>query len=172
LLNADIEFSFSTAFPTLAKRVVAGISVAALIGSLGISIFDLQALEFNRAALSQVRSSQRSTVHDPQPLKKEQVKRANIAISELNLPWPALLKALEDTASPEVVLLKLAPDPSQRELHIEAIAKSDAAMLKYSRDIQAQPGVSEVRFVKQALTPRDQAGSSRFELNIFWQDSL
>jgi len=63
------------------------------------------------------------------PEKEEQV--AESVLRQLALPWPQMIETIETTASSEVVLLQLQPEPERRVVRLTAEAGTPEAMFDY-----------------------------------------
>ena len=72
----------------------------------------------------------------PSPaLPKEEVRRVNEAIAALNLPWPALLGAIETARPREVVLTRIEPRAKDQLVLVTAQADDMAALVLYMQQL-------------------------------------
>jgi hypothetical protein len=102
-------------------------------------------------------------------LPPEQAKAINAAIDELNVPWPDILQALEETRPKEVALLQVEPNTSRARLRIVAEAKSSAVLEDYVTALLQHPPFR--RFLPSHLEEVVAEGQSRVRLSfdLSWQ---
>jgi len=104
-------------------------------------------------------------------LGAEQVKAVNDAVQALNVPWPAVLGAMEASRTPAVALLRVEPRPKDRVVLITAQADDMDALVAYMRKVARTPPFARVMPVRQEVLvegsgpPRRQA---TFEAR--WED--
>lgn len=89
-------------------------------------------------------------------------KIARAAVRQLALPWARLIRALEDSASPEVALLQVQPEAQQQMLRVTAEARDPAAMFKYLRGLAGAKGLSEIHLVNHEVAQDDPQHPVRF----------
>jgi len=100
-------------------------------------------------------------------LTPARARAVNDAIRRLNLPWEAILGALNDAAMPQVALLSLDPDPTSGVVRLTAEARTVDAMLTFHRRVQGQPALAGAALAKHELR-RGEAGQVRFVLEARW----
>jgi|SRR6185503_13242231 len=89
-------------------------------------------------------------------------KIARAAVRELALPWARLIRALEDSATPDVALLQVQPEAQQQVLRVTAEARDAAAMFKYLRRLADAKGLSEIHLVTHEVAQDDPQKPVRF----------
>lgn len=89
-------------------------------------------------------------------------KIARAAVRELALPWARLIRALEDSATPDVALLQVQPEAQQQVLRVTAEARDAAAMFKYLRRLADAKGLSEIHLVTHEVAQDDPQRPLRF----------
>lgn len=91
---------------------------------------------------------------------EQQVARA--AVRQLALPWAGLIRAVEDSATPDVALLQLQPEAQQQLLRVTAEARDAAAMFKYLRHLAEAKGLGEVHLLTHEVAQDDPQKPVRF----------
>jgi hypothetical protein len=89
-------------------------------------------------------------------------KIARAAVRQLALPWARLIRALEDSATPDVALLQVQPEAQQQMLRVTAEARDPAAMFKYLRSLAGAKGLSEIHLVTHEVAQDDPQRPVRF----------
>ena len=89
-------------------------------------------------------------------------KVARAAVRQLALPWAGLIRAVEDSATPDVALLQLQPEAQQQLLRVSAEARDSSAMFKYLRHLAAARGLAEVHLVTHEVAQDDPQKPVRF----------
>jgi hypothetical protein len=89
-------------------------------------------------------------------------KVARAAIGQLALPWARLIRALEESAAPDVALLQVQPEAQQQMLRVTAEARDAAAMFKYLRGLAGAKGLSEIHLVTHEVAQDDPQRPVRF----------
>lgn len=143
-------------------RTGAGILFLGLgIMAAGASVVHFQALRRDanlwEAKLDDLRQlTQRKTVSigsarrdgKPQP---EEIKRANLVLEQMAVPWGVLFSELEATADDELTLLAIQPDVSSRRVRIAGIAASLPVVIRFVTRLEAQPHLVGVHLVEHEL---------------------
>ena len=94
----------------------------------------------------------------------EQTKAAEAVVRELTVPWGPLVRALESSATKDVVLLQLQPDAQQRVLKLTAEARSREAMFEYVRRLAAAGPIAEAHIVSHQVQKDDPQRPIQFAL--------
>jgi hypothetical protein len=89
-------------------------------------------------------------------------KVARAAVRQLALPWAMLIRALEDSATPDVALLQVQPEAQQQVLRVSAEARDAGAMFKYLRGLAGAKGLSEIHLVTHEVAQDDPQRPVRF----------
>ncbi|WP_044564677.1 hypothetical protein [Azospirillum sp. B4] len=98
------------------------------------------------------------------PIPEAQARAVNAAVRQLNLPWRAVLDAVEAGTPRTVALLALEPDAGRGLIRIEAEAANGEAMLAYVKQLKQQPLLAGAVLVKHR-TEEGQAGRPlRFQI--------
>lgn len=93
---------------------------------------------------------------------KERVKAVNDAIASLNVPWPALLGAIETARPPDVALTRVEPRAKDQSVLVTAQAEDMTALIGFMERLARAAPFVKVLPVRQELTveagiPRRQA---------------
>jgi len=112
-------------------------------------------------------TSSRNNTKDPHQLGIE-LKQANQVAGLLNLPWNALFADIEASASDQVALLEVEPDPEKSTLTITAEAKDFNAMLSYMRRLQTRGSIKDVYLKSHEIDLKSAEVPVRFVLVASW----
>jgi hypothetical protein len=99
---------------------------------------------------------------------KQEVKKANSVMSELDLPWQALFDSVEYAANPDVALLSFQPDAAGRIMRIGAEAKNIAAMLDFVGALEREPALKDAHLLKYEIKRDDPHRPVIFLLTASW----
>ena len=99
---------------------------------------------------------------------KQEVKKANAVVSELDLPWQALFDSVEYAANHDVALLSFQPDPAGRVMRIGAEAKNIAAMLDFVGALEREPALKDAHLLKYEIKRDDPHTPVIFLLTASW----
>jgi len=91
----------------------------------------------------------------PRERLDEELRAAEGVVRQLTVPWPALLGAIEQTATRDVAILQLQPDVDQGVLRLTAEARRRDAMFDYLRRLAAARGITEVHLVSHQVLESD-----------------
>jgi hypothetical protein len=98
----------------------------------------------------------------PRKINDGEEKAARSAVRQLALPWAGLVRALEDSATPDVALLQVQPEAQQQLLRVTAEARSAEAMFKYLRALAEARGLSHIHLVSHEVAQDDPQRPVRF----------
>lgn len=99
---------------------------------------------------------------------KQEVKKANAVMSELDLPWQALFDSVEYAANADVALLSFQPDAAGRIMRIGAEAKNIAAMLDFVGALEREPALKDAHLLKYEIKREDPHRPVIFLLTASW----
>lgn len=99
---------------------------------------------------------------------RAEIRRANLVIDRIAVPWDALFRDLEQAADRDVALLAVEPDAEKRSVRIDGEAKDLAAVLAYLARLEAQPGLAEVTLTNHALRDGGAQRPVAFSLGARW----
>jgi len=141
-----------------------------LLAAMAWGAYRYVLIERHRAEVRSQLSSQRQMLASKaaQPIQtapstpKERVKSVNEAIAALNVPWPALLGAIETARPGGVALMRVEPRPKDQIVLVTAQADDMAALIGFMQKVsQTEPFVKVLPVRQEQLLdaglPRKQA---------------
>ncbi len=99
---------------------------------------------------------------------KNELKKANAVMSEIDLPWESLFDSVEHAASQEVALLSFQPDVFSRTVRIGGEAKNTWAMLDFVSALERQSAVKDAYLLKYEVKRDDPQRPVVFFLTASW----
>lgn len=144
-------------------------------GSLAMALVSLDHLDaldaLHRIEAEQVRLSQpkqpagRTGRSEPE---QAELKAAQRIAAQLNLPWNALLGALEMSDDPNVALLSFESEGQTRQLHLIGEARTIDEVVTYARRLNQSSQVAAVTLSRHEQRQVEQQGLIRFTLDVDW----
>ena len=116
--------------------------------------------------LAKVENDKPSATHSP--VSEAQAKAINHAVGQLNLPWRAVLNAVENATPGSVALLSLEPEGKKFLLRGWAEAKSADDMLAYIELLKEQTFFADAALVKHEVNEQDANRPFRFQFEARW----
>ncbi|MBA2658518.1 MAG: fimbrial assembly protein [Nitrosospira sp.] len=119
------------------------------------------------------RQSQRKTMPLASPVQggreiKQEFRRANAVMSEIDLPWGALFDSVEYAASHDVALLSVQPDAAGRTMRIGGEAKTMSALLDFVGALEREPVLKDAYLLKYEIKQDDPQRPIIFSLMASW----
>lgn len=130
----------------------------------------LQAGQGTLAGLQLDAERQRRAPAQPQRIPPGQAQAVNRAISQMNLPWRALLDDLERITPDDIALLSLEPDAAARQLKCVAEARDSDAMLAYMERLKKSDFLESAILVHHEVLEQDPGRPLRFQFEAHWPD--
>ena len=96
------------------------------------------------------------------------LRRANLIIDQLTIPWESLFGAVEAADVRGLGLLSLAPTARDRSLRVSGEARNLADLLAYVDRAAAQPALSQVHLLGHSSVQREGAPVVAFTLAATW----
>jgi Tfp pilus assembly protein PilN len=132
----------------------------------------LQALDAQTARIVErndriVRAAQRVS---REPLDAKQAAAVNLAVARLNLPWDALLDAIEAATPAQIALMSITPAPARALLRIEAECEDAQGMLDYLAALGRQPMLGRVTLTRHELVKDGMDKVLRFQIEVQWRE--
>jgi len=109
----------------------------------------IERLEASRGLLAAGRASA------PRKGLEADLKDAEAVRRQLALPWAAMVRAVESSATRDVAVLQMQPDARERQLRLGAEARSEKAMLEYLRRLAAAEALADVRLASHQVVLED-----------------
>ena len=99
----------------------------------------------------------------------EELKRANVVVEQMSVPWGTLFAELEAARGDDLSLLAIQPDVTTRQVRITGLATNLAAVTRYVTRLEGQPHLTGAYLAEHALS----AGSARkpvtFSIVAAWE---
>jgi hypothetical protein len=102
------------------------------------------------------------------PELREQIKKANGVLAQLNVPWGQLFAAIETAQHPDVGLLAVQPDPRGRMVTIGGQARSLPALWEYMERLQHTQRLRDVVLVNHEIKTKEPGRPVAFVLSAQW----
>jgi hypothetical protein len=91
----------------------------------------------------------------PRERLEEGIKQAEAVMRQLALPWGAIVRTIEEAATPEVAVLQLEPQARERQLRLTALARRQEEMGEYLRRLAAAPALADVHLASHQVLAGD-----------------
>ena len=101
---------------------------------------------------------------------EEEIRSINSAIDDLNFPWLALLKAIEESGDECIRILQLDADVRDLRMTIKGEARNGNAVLELPDRLRDKPVIEAARVTSQ--TPAANSGTGNFPLRFALEASL
>jgi transcriptional regulator with XRE-family HTH domain len=105
------------------------------------------------------------------PEVREQIKKANAVLQQMNVPWSELFAAIESAEGSDIALLAVQPDPRSRSLLLGGEARNLPAVLGYMERLQRTKRLRDVVLVTHELRNKEPGQPVAFALNAAWVES-
>jgi len=105
---------------------------------------------------------------DPREDVTNQVKEAGDVIKRLNLPWPGLLKALEDTREKDIDLLSVTPDIQTGDVLIIGQTDSLPTAFGYITRLKKSQVFSKIELIGHEKVIQNGVQALRFTITAKW----
>lgn len=99
----------------------------------------------------------------------EELKRANVVLEQMTVPWGVLFSELEATADNDIALLAIQPDVASRQVRVTGAATSLAAVTRFITRLEAQPHLTSVYLVEHALSAAGPRRPVTFSVVASWE---
>ena len=99
---------------------------------------------------------------------KQEVARANVVLSQIDLPWEALFDSVEYASSLNVALLSFQPDADGRMLRIGGEAKNMTALLDFVGTLERESVLEDAYLLKYEVKQDDPQQPIIFSLIASW----
>lgn len=87
---------------------------------------------------------------EPTPtIPTQQIQSVNEAIAALNVPWPALMGAIEKTRPPKIALTRIEPRPNNQRISITAQAESMDELIAFMQQLSSAAPFLETIPIRQ-----------------------
>jgi hypothetical protein len=104
------------------------------------------------------------------PEVREQIKKANAVLGQLNVPWSGLFAAIEAAQDPNVALLAVQPDARASAVTISGQARGLPALWGYMERLQRSERLRDVVLVSHEIKLKEPGQPAAFVLSAQWVD--
>lgn len=132
---------------------------------------EVDALAWQKQSLTRLetRTLPRLQATSESAASQDAAKRANEVLRQLNLPWDRLFAALEQSVSPEVSVLAIAPDATKSALTLKASATDMDAVVDFMERLQKTRLLSNIHLATQEIAEDDSRHPLQFTLRANWE---
>jgi Tfp pilus assembly protein PilN len=99
----------------------------------------------------------------------EEIRRANVVLEQMTVPWGVLFSELEATSDNDLALLAIQPDVASRQVRISGVATSLVAVMRFVTRLEAQPHLVGVYLVEHALSAASPSRPVTFSVVASWE---
>ena len=104
------------------------------------------------------------------PEVRDQIKKANAVLQQMNVPWGELFAAIESAENGGVALLAVQPDARSHSVLMGGEARDLPAALAYMERLERTRRLRDVVLVTHEVKTKDPGQPVAFTLNAVWQD--
>jgi hypothetical protein len=105
------------------------------------------------------------------PLMRDQIKRANAVLAQLNVPWGELFTAVESAQNENVAVLGVQPDPRDRVITLGGVARDLDSVLGYMSRLERTHRLVDVVLASHEVKVKEPGQPVAFELVARWVES-
>jgi hypothetical protein len=131
-------------------------------------------LQAREAQLEEIRSMSRrarpaiETQESDSPQVREQIKKANAVLAEMNVPWGELFEAIESADEGGVALLQVQPDARSRTVLMGGSARDLPTVLSYMTRLERTARLKDVVLMSHELKVKEPGAPVAFQLLARW----
>ena len=104
------------------------------------------------------------------PEVRDQIKKANAVLQQMNVPWGELFAAIESAENGSVALLAVQPDARSHSVLMAGEARDLPAALAYMERLERTRRLRDVVLVTHEVKAKDPGQPVAFTLNAVWQE--
>ncbi len=104
------------------------------------------------------------------PEMRDQVRKANEVLAQINVPWGGLFTAIESAQEKDVALLAVQPDARARSVTIVGQAQEMKDVLAYMGRLEAGDRLREVVLIGHEIKVKEASQPTEFTLSARWQE--
>lgn len=101
---------------------------------------------------------------------REQIKKANAVLEQLNVPWGKLFASIEAAQDPNMALLSAQPDARSSALLVSGQAWTLSALRTYMERLQRSQRLRDVVLVSHEIPRKEPGQPAAFVLSAHWVD--
>lgn len=122
---------------------------------------ELERMETVRALAGTERQPARAV---PKAKLEDEARAAEAVLRQLTLPWPEIVRTVEEAATRDVAILQLQPDALRRELRLSVEARDRDGMLEFLRRLTAASALEGAHVVSHQLRVDDPQRPLQFSI--------
>lgn len=111
-----------------------------------------------------------STQESDTPEVRDQIKKANVVLQQMNVPWGELFAAIESAENGNVALLAVQPDARSRSVLVGGEARNLPAALAYLARLERTGRLRDVVLMSHELKTKEPGQPVAFTLSAAWQE--
>jgi hypothetical protein len=133
-------------------------------------------LRAREAQIEEIRSMSRrtrpalETQESDSPEIRDQIKRANVVLGQINVPWSELFEAIESADAGSVALLQVQPDARSRTVLMGGAAKNLSSVLSYMTRLERTDRLEDVVLVSHEIKLKEPGTPVEFQLLAKWAE--
>jgi Tfp pilus assembly protein PilN len=104
------------------------------------------------------------------PEMREQIKRANAVLVQMNVPWGELFAAVESAQDGSVAVLSVQPDPREQVIGLTGAARNLDAVLAYMQRLETTQRLMDVVLASHEVKIKEPGQPVEFALTARWVD--
>jgi Tfp pilus assembly protein PilN len=105
------------------------------------------------------------------PEMREQIKRANAVLAQMNVPWDELFAAVESAQDGSVAVLSVQPDARDQVIALTGAAHNLDAVLGYMKRLESTQRLMDVVLASHELKVKEPGQPVEFALTAHWVDA-
>jgi hypothetical protein len=102
------------------------------------------------------------------PAMRDQIRRANAVLAQMNVPWSNLFAAVESAQNADVAVLSAQPDVRERVIALGGVARNLDAVLAYMERLERTQRLEHVVLASHEVKVREPGQPVAFELTARW----
>lgn len=110
------------------------------------------------------------TQESDSPEVRDQIKKANVVLGQINVPWSELFEAIESADEGNVALLQVQPDARSRTVLLGGAARNLSAVLSYMRRLERTDRLEDVVLVSHEIKLKEPGTPVEFQLLAKWAE--
>ena len=158
-----IDLEYATRHPPAGRMLLAAGIVAAM-ATAGSYIYMARA-----AAQQKAQSVPRLLADGDAGRTRQEIEQANDVARRLALPWGQLFRAMENSATDQVALLKVQPDPQQQRVNLGGEARGYDDVLAYMLRLDASGTLGKAELLSHQVKNDDPQHPVAFTLVADWR---
>jgi hypothetical protein len=102
------------------------------------------------------------------PEVRDQIRRANTVLAQMNVPWGELFAAVESAQDGSIAVLSVQPDPREQVIALGGMARNLDAVLGYMVRLEATPRLVDVVLASHEVKVKEPGQPVEFDLTANW----